>query len=190
MADVLLSTVDLDVFGGPTSVDVSVDFGQTGERGSRIWAGAGDPNTLLVGQDVKLYDWFINTAASGSNYSVMYQYILQVGNPAWVEVLTLAPDQYGTISSSQFTAGSASISIPISDITEASSYSVDNFMVQTTIEASSPVAHSITTSIASNNLVIDIEGVEYSLGSWSAMSGIYDVHLSINYVTVDGGAYS
>ena len=34
MADVVLSTVDLDVFGGPTSLDVSVDFGQTGSRGN------------------------------------------------------------------------------------------------------------------------------------------------------------
>ena len=61
MADILLDTVDLTVFGGPTTVDVSVDFGAEGVRGSKIWSGPGAPEVYLVGQSIQINDLYINT---------------------------------------------------------------------------------------------------------------------------------
>ena len=46
MVDVLLNTEDVVVLGPPDSIDVLVDIGPQGTRGSKIIVGSGDPNTL------------------------------------------------------------------------------------------------------------------------------------------------
>jgi hypothetical protein len=83
MADIILSGTSLDVFGGPASVGVSVDYGQTGSRGSKMWVGAGDPTLTLSGQEILINDTYINTSSSDPYYGWMYQYIETPGNPTW-----------------------------------------------------------------------------------------------------------
>jgi hypothetical protein len=83
MADIILSGTSLDVFGGPASVGVSVDYGQTGSRGSKMWVGAGDPALTLSGQEILINDTYINTSSSDPYYGWMYQYIETPGNPTW-----------------------------------------------------------------------------------------------------------
>lgn len=83
MADVVLSNVDLDVFGGPSTVDVSVDFGQTGSRGSKFWVGDGAPEGALAEQDILIGDVYINTLSSDAYYGWLYQYIETPGSPQW-----------------------------------------------------------------------------------------------------------
>ena len=182
MADVVLSTVDLDVFGGPTSLDVSVDFGQTGSRGSRIWSGPGDPDTLLVGQDVQLYDLFINTNTEEDYYSWLYQYVEEVGNPAWITVLKLDPSQYSTIASTTFTTGSATINVPIANLTTDAGTTVSDFIIRYNISNTNPVATSFTASIVGTDLRIVISAVEFASSVWSALTGSKNVHLFISYV--------
>jgi hypothetical protein len=177
MADIVLSTVDLDVFGGPTSLDVSVDFGATGQRGSRFWAGANGPTVDLVGQDVELYDVYLNT-----NTGVFSQYILQVGSPTWVALLDIDVPQYSLISSATFTTGSATITIPIASLTTDTGTTAADFVIRYNISNSNPVATSFTSSIVSTNIQIVISGIEYSGGSWSNLSGSKDVHLFISYI--------
>jgi hypothetical protein len=46
MADVLLSNDDITVLGPPNTVEVLVDIGPTGTRGSQVFVGIGDPNLL------------------------------------------------------------------------------------------------------------------------------------------------
>lgn len=182
MADVILSTVDLDVFGGPSSVDVSVDFGQTGTRGSRAWAGAGDPEIYLAAQDVKLYDLYVNTDTTSTFYSWLYQYVEEVGNPTWIPLLKLNPSQYSTISSTTFTAGSTTISIPISALTEDSGTNVSDFIIRYNIANSNPVATAFTSSILGTDLRIVIKAAEFSSSTWSDLSGNKNVHLFISYL--------
>jgi hypothetical protein len=182
MADIVLQTVDLDVFGGPTSLDVSVDFGETGERGNRIYSGVGDPNTFLVGQEVKLYDLYINTNSVDEYYGWLYQYIEQVGNPAWVRILQLNPSQYSSIVSTTFTAGTGTVTIPIADITGDTGVSVSDFIVRYNIANSIPVSSGFTSSIVGTNLVITINAVSYSTGTWSDLTGSKDVHIFISYI--------
>jgi hypothetical protein len=182
VADVVLSTVDLDVFGGPTSIDVSVDFGQTGTRGSRIWAGSGDPEVYLAAQDIKLFDLYINTNTEDNFYSWLYQYIIEVGNPAWVPILKLDPSQYSTIASTTFTAGSTTINIPISSITEDSGTVVADFIIRYNIANANPVATAFTSSIVGTDLRIVIKAAEFASTTWSDLAGSKDVHLFISYV--------
>jgi len=41
MADVILSTEDLTVLGGPSSLNLEIDFGPKGDRGSQIFVNLG-----------------------------------------------------------------------------------------------------------------------------------------------------
>ena len=182
MADVVLSTVDLDVFGGPTSVDVSVDFGQTGTRGSRVWAGAGDPDVYLAAQDIKLYDLYINTNTEDGFYSWLYQYVIEVGNPAWIPLLKLDPSQYSIIASTTFTTGSTTINIPISSITGDSGTAVADFIIRYSIANANPVATGFASSIVGTDLRIVIKASEFASSVWSDLTGSKDVHLFISYV--------
>lgn len=182
MADVVLSTVDLDVFGSPAFIDVSVDFGQTGTRGSRVWAGAGDPDTYLVAQDVKLFDLYINTNTEDGFYSWIYQYVLEVGNPEWIPLLKLDPSQYSVIATTSFTTGSTTINIPINTITSDSGTVVTDFIIRYNIANASPVATSFTPSIVGTDLRLVITAAEFASTTWSNLTGSKDVHLFISYV--------
>lgn len=181
MAEIVLSTVDLDVFGGPSTLDVSVDFGQTGQRGSRIWGGPGDPNTFLVGQDVKLYDLFLDYSTS-----IMYQYLEEVGNPEWVAVTSFTIPQYSVIASENFstgsTVGTVVVNIPIASITLDAGVTASDFVIRYNIEGDNPIATNFTSAIVSTDLAITIEAIEYVSSSWSSLTGAHDIHLFVSYV--------
>ena len=61
MVDVLLNTEDVVVLGPPQTIDVLVDIGPQGTRGSQIFVGVGDPNSVEIGQTIRLNDLYINT---------------------------------------------------------------------------------------------------------------------------------
>ena len=72
MPDVLLSNDDITVLGPPELVEVLVDIGPTGQRGSKFFVGTGEPNTLttsgtIFSETINLYDMYINSAP-GTNY--------------------------------------------------------------------------------------------------------------------------
>lgn len=180
MTDIVLSSVDLDVFGGPSTVEVSLDYGATGERGSRVWIGSTAPASALVGQDVKLYDVYINKLTKE-----MFQYVTQVGSPSWVSVanLGLAEAKYAVVKS--FTSGYTYLGI----LHPKDQFTIDDFVVHTTLEGmgsnvGKPIAHSIVTSISNYDASYDVLYVEIyasvlSSGSWSNLSGNNYVNLSV-----------
>lgn len=176
--DVVLSNDTLDIFSAaPATVDVNVDFGATGNRGSRIWAGDLSPILELAGQDVKVYDIYINTITGA-----IYQYLLSIGTPNWELVGSLSLPQYSAISTTTFTAGATTVSIPLANITTAVSPVVTDFVIRYNVSnGTSPVASSFTTAIVSTNLNITINAAQYSGGSWSNLTGSKDVHLFISY---------
>jgi hypothetical protein len=184
MADVVLSTVNLDVFGGPTSLDVSVDFGQTGVRGTRTWVGAGDPSSILANQPVQLYDLFINTNTIDPFYGWLYQYILEVGSPAWVRVLRLNPSQYSAQIATAFTTGTGTIVVPISLLTSDAGTTAAKYTIRYSIEDTSPVATAFTYTVDSNNINITVKAASWNGTTWSNLNGVSkDVHLFISYLS-------
>ena len=54
MADILLSNDDLTVFGGPETINLDLDFGPTGDRGSIIIGVQGDPRNASVVNSIAL----------------------------------------------------------------------------------------------------------------------------------------
>ena len=61
MTNPILAVDDLTVLGGPTTVNVEVDFGPEGPRGSMIYTGLGNPNDNTPDGDVQLLDLYINS---------------------------------------------------------------------------------------------------------------------------------
>ena len=191
MVDVLLNTDDVVVIGPPESIDLLVDIGPQGVRGSKFIVGSGEPNALtangvLFGNTLILNDMYINTAP-GENYGYMYQYISQAGANNWVQVLKVSPAIYSSVRTVNFISGAGSTTIPISNIVTVSGspLTASNFSVQFQIEGANPIASSMEIPAlvgAGTNLVINFDAVQYSGGTWSNLTGSKTVHLFISIV--------
>jgi hypothetical protein len=190
MTDVLLSNDDITVLGPPAIVELLVDIGPSGTRGSQVFVGIGDPNSIIIGQTPLLNDLFINTSPGGE-LGYMYQYVSEPGGDTWIKVLDLNPSIYSINYEAIFSAGTTSITIPIADIVEVtgSPLTADNFNVQHSITHSNPIASSISIPALTgdgSNLVVDITAVEYSSESgpaeWLELDGYLTVHLVVSIV--------
>jgi hypothetical protein len=102
MVDILLSSDELAVFGGPASIDLNVDFGPQGQRGSLIFTGNGKPtdpdiqlvfnNTVYNSQSAQPFDLYINLNPDDFEYLFLYQYGFVNGVLTWSRVLRLIPN--------------------------------------------------------------------------------------------------
>jgi hypothetical protein len=190
MPDVLLSNDDITVLGPPAIIELLVDIGPSGTRGSQVFVGVGDPNSIVIGQTPILNDLYINTSPGGE-LGYMYQYVSEPGGDTWIKVLDLNPSIYSINYEAIFSAGTTSITIPIADIVEVtgSPLTADNFNVQHSITHSNPIASSISIPALTgdgSNLVVDVTAVEYSSESgpaeWLELDGYLTVHLVISIV--------
>lgn len=198
MADIVLNTDDLTVLGGPTSISVDVDFGPTGDRGSYILVGNGQPNdpSTIIGETPEVYDLYINALSSDEEYMFIYQYLNVAGSLTWVRLMKLTPNTFSTNSTVEFVGGAATINIPIANIVPSyanilAELTSDNFNIQATVSNQKAVASSISvSSIVTDGvtgiqlLPITINAAEFdSAGApkWVDLVGTKTVHL---YITV------
>jgi hypothetical protein len=185
--NVNLTPASLDVYGGPASIDVSLDYGPQGVRGSKIWVGNGNPQSQLSGQEILIGDLFINTNTTDPFYSWLYTYLESVAGPAWETVLRLNPSQYSVINNASFNNGSATILIPRTALTKDLVVLKDKIIIRYSIENedSNPVSSSFEYDIATINDVvyfrIVISAIKYSGSTWSNLTGSHKVHLFISY---------
>jgi len=184
MPDVVLSNDDLTVLAGPSTVELLVDIGPTGTRGSKFFVGVGNPNSLTLSTKI-LNDLYINSAP-GSDYGYLYQYVSEPGGDAWVEVLRLNPTIYSKLHTVNFVsgtsayAGSGSVVIPITNISTASGLTAANFNVQYSIQNTKPLASSLSSvTVSGTNLVINLEASEYD-GTWGAFDSEVSVHIFVS----------
>lgn len=195
MPDVLLSNDDVTVLGPPNTVEVLVDIGPTGTRGSKVFVGSGNPNTLtssgsIFGQAIILNDLYINISP-GTNYGYMYQYVSEPGGNTWIEILALNPTIYSKLHTTTYVNGEASITIPISDIVTVtgSPLTANNFVVQYSISHTHAVASTVTVPALvgdGSNLVLNFKAVEYHPESgpteWIDLDEEVITHLLISVV--------
>jgi hypothetical protein len=192
MTDVVLSNEDITILGPPSTIELSVDIGPQGDRGSQIFVGVGDPNTITIGQQVELNDMYINTSP-GADYGYMYQYVSQPGGNTWIEILSVNPTIYSKNYLTTFTSGVAEIVIPVSDIITITGapLSAENFSIQYSIAHDNPVASSMTIpALAGNNLVINFKAVEHRLDidsgpyqDWALLNAEVVTHIFISILT-------
>ena len=184
MPEVLLLNEDVTVLGPPTTIELLVDIGPRGDRGSQILVGTGNPNNINIGQEPELNDLFINTSP-GAEYGYLYQYVAEPGGDVWVEVLQINPNIFSKNYEVTFSGGTGSIVIPIADITDVSAGGLasDNFSVQYSLVHDQPVA-SVMTSVtkSGSNLTIAFEAIEYNSGTWSNLAEVIVVHVFITVV--------
>lgn len=188
MPEVLVANDDLVVLGGPASVNVNVDLGATGKRGSQIFISPGDPTDPLtvIGQTPEVFDLCINTLTSDSEYLYLYQYQNQGPANSWVPLFKLIPNTYSHNYSKSFVDGETQINIPVSSITSESA-SATSFNVQLNVINDNPVSTSTTIETVQvidgiDVLPITIKAVEYVDSSWDNLSGTKIVHVFITVV--------
>ena len=191
MTDVLIGNDDLTVFGPPEVVELLVDIGPKGDRGSQTYVGSGEPNTLMSGttifnKQVFLNDLYINTSP-GVNYGYLYQYVSQPGGNSWVEVLRINPTIYSKRFLTTYNDGVGQITIPISNIITASGTPLtsENFSVQYSIAHTDPVSSSMqvpTLEGSGTQLVINFSAVEFVSGAWQNLDEGVTTHIFITIV--------
>ena len=191
MADVLLSSDDLLVIGGPTSIDLQLDYGSKGTRGSQIFLSNGNPNTAGNILDTPLInDLAINTSAADTEeYLYLYQYKYVDAVLAWHPYLKLLPNQFNANYSVVFTAGVGTVTLEIPSIalpTTGAAYSASNFNIQATVSNSSPTAVSVEIGTVTPGdvytLPITLRAAQYSSSTWSSVNSTKLVYLAISVV--------
>jgi hypothetical protein len=186
MPEVLLSNDDITVLGPPPIIEVLVDIGPKGDRGSQFFVGVGNPNIVSIGQTPNLNDLYINTSPGGE-LGYLYQYQSSPGGDSWVQVLDIYPSVYSVNYDVTFEAGAAEVIIPIADIVTVTGTPLvaENFSVQYSIAHTAPVASAMQIpplAGVGDNLVINLEAVEYVSSAWSALDEPVTVHINITIV--------
>lgn len=92
MAEVVIANDDLVVLGGPASINLALDVGATGTRGSYIFNDIGKPTSVSFSFPPIMGDMYININPSDNEYLYLYQYKLVNGVLGWVKILRLVPN--------------------------------------------------------------------------------------------------
>jgi hypothetical protein len=93
--DVVIQEDDLVVLGPPSTIEVSVDIGPKGDRGSSFFTGDGDPNSLSLAQfevihgAVPIYGDVFLRIDFGPDYGTFYTYNAVPGGDQWSPVIDL-----------------------------------------------------------------------------------------------------
>ena len=193
MPDVVLNNDDITIFAPPAIVELLVDIGPQGTRGSQFFVGVGNPNSVNIGQTPNLNDLYINTSPGGE-LGYLYQYRSEPGGNVWVEVLDIYPSVYSENAQVTFEAGSAEVVIPVADIVTVTGTPLlsENFSVQYSIAHTNPVASAMQIPAlvgAGTNLVINLEAVEYAGAAWSALDDSVTIHFNITIVEAGSVSY-
>ncbi len=188
------SSSELVLSGGPATVNVEVDFGTQGERGSKIFVGSGNPNDVGVPlpEAPIILDMFINISqySETAPYLGMYQYVVENGTSLWKYIVSLVPSIYSDNYDVTFTNGEATINIPLNSfVPEAilSSVESSNFNIQVNVNNLFPVSFGVTvgsieTTAGIRSLGVDIKAIEYSSNEWIDLDGQKTVQLFITMV--------
>jgi hypothetical protein len=190
MAEVLLSSDNLTVLGGPAQINLDVDFGPEGQRGSLIFYGSEKPDTFDFPIDLNVYDIYINVDPTDDEYQFVYQYLPEVGGALnWTKVLRLSPTIYSCNQTVAFDSNGNSldpIEILLSNFISEdliSTYSSENFNVQVNILNENPVSIGTTvleiTPGSIQALPISLKAIEYSSGSWQPLTGSQTVQILV-----------
>lgn len=170
--DVILDSPQIVLLGGPTRVDVQLDTGATGQRGSTTYVGAGLPSSSTIPNYSLILpgDLYVNVSP-GVNYSWLYQYIVKPGGNTWEPILSLNPALYNAVYEVSFVAGEGMITVPVSNITSTTTtLTADNFATTFVFEHSSPIASSLKSkTLTSGNLILVFTAAEFNGSSWSAL---------------------
>jgi hypothetical protein len=118
MAEVIVSTPDLTVLGGPASVQVDTSFGASGPRGTFVMYGLLDPNNenATFIETPAIFDLYLLVDPSSPDYLQVYQYVIEDNQALWIPTVKLTPNFYGTNRVVTFAAGEAELKINVFEL--------------------------------------------------------------------------
>lgn len=159
--EVLLDTPEISVIGPPETIQLQLDIGGTGTRGSQIYSGFDDPNVDPPDASILPNDLFIRES-QGQTEGYLYQYLSDgAGGFQWEKIGSLKPSIYSDIVSLSASAGNLSASAGVysyevsiaeafSEYT-ATSINANNLNIQISTEFDdAPVTTSIKTKSVNN----------------------------------------
>lgn len=191
MVDSIISSTDVSVFGGPSTVNVNVDFGPKGGRGSYIYNVLGIPGTsgVAVPTDLQIFDIAINVDSTSIEYLTMYQYFPdQNGTLQWNRVVTLKDlaltGSARTNHLVNFESGVGTIAISLDGFISETELAFVEFNINLSIQGTKATAHSFDYQVYSDNgiafLGITITAAERTGSTWAAINNESRmVHLNI-----------
>jgi hypothetical protein len=146
--EVLLNNSDISVIGPPDTVELQLDVGGKGARGSQIFSGFDNPNTTPPDEAVLPNDIFIRES-QGQTEGYIYQYLSDgAGGFQWEKIGSLKPSIYSEVVSLGASAGSLSAS--------AGSLSASAGIYTYQVSISEAFTEYSATSISANNLHVQI----------------------------------
>lgn len=118
MVDVVLSADSVTVLGGPAKLDVDLNIGAEGSRGSLIFVGIGNPNSAETETPLPplVFDIFINVSPSSSNFLQAYQYVVEEGINFWRPAFKITQNVYRLNKPVEFSQGEASINVDLAEL--------------------------------------------------------------------------
>jgi hypothetical protein len=159
--EVLLDTPEISVIGPPATIDLQLDVGGKGARGSQIYSGFDDPNVDPPDASILPNDLFIRES-QGQTEGYLYQYLSDgAGGFQWEKIGSLKPSIYSDVASLSASVGNLSASAGVysyqvsiaeafSEYT-ATSISANNLNIQISTEfEDAPVVTSLKTKSVNN----------------------------------------
>lgn len=196
MVDAYIISDELAVLGGPETVNVEVDFGPTGDRGSQIFVNIGKPvigsdGLTVLAPDCQLFDLYINILSTDDEYQYVYQLQNVLGTNTWVKLFKLVSNIYSkNYTETSFTSGVWEINVPVAEIVPSDfvgTAQAANFNIQYNVLNQNPLVSSmsigeVNTVSGERVLPISINASELIDGSFVALSGPKSVQLFITVV--------
>lgn len=202
MVDVIYSDNQLSVLGGPSSVNVELDLGAAGQRGSQIFTGQGKPTSDDVELPaLEINDLYINLNPSDNEYLFLYQYNNVNGVLTWSRVLRLVPNTALLNPTVTFVNGQAvtvilgqtlpGLFFPLGEffsLEELGVLEAEDFNIQHNLIGDAPTASTVNVDaiiteyagfpLGASYLRITMTAAEYDMvgNSWSPVTGDRLVH--------------
>jgi hypothetical protein len=174
--EVLLNDPQISVIGPPETINLQVEVGPRGQRGSQIYSGFDDPNITPPNSSALVNDIFIRES-QGQTEGYIYQYLSDgIGGFQWELIGTLKPSTYSEVLNISPIDGEYTYRVSLANA--FSNYSVSEILAENiSVQVSLQIEESSKTLISNINLkeidtltndfVVVFNVLEYSLGSWS-----------------------
>jgi hypothetical protein len=186
VAEVTLSTEDLVVLGGPSQIELQLDSGAQGQRGTFIMYGFENPNTpeasAIFISPPQVFDFYVVVDPGSEDYLQLFQYVNRDGELLWVPAVKLSINIFSTTIPALFIEGLATIELSVADLGLASiseSGSVQSIDVNFFTQPGSSAYFNLQMSISNFNpeYTLDPEGGStldlYPVMSTYVVSDIY-----------------
>lgn len=176
MPETIVLNPELSVFGPASSIDVRLDIGSTGIRGSKQFVGIGNPGSSTVPETPLLNDTYLNISNSE-----LWQYVNESGTDQWKLLGKIVPLTYNKLETKTFTSGSASFSFNISTLFGITTTTKD-FIINHNIIGTNDVISSVVTQpvLTASTLTFDIKAKSFDGTTWSNLTGSQKVMLTIS----------